>query len=114
MRAMRSLIDLYDEGSNLERCGFVFADGSLVEIDNIHDTPERGFRMDPAQILEHVDNPDLTGTWHTHPGGDPNLSQEDYAGFMNWPHVEHHIVGTLGGKTKVETFAVDSGLVLKK
>src|SRR3546814_6030680 len=72
----QKLIDLYNEGSALERCGFVLRDGTVVEITNVHDEPERGFRMAPARVLEYVDNPDLVGTWHTHPGGDPNLSQE--------------------------------------
>ncbi|SKB62193.1 Mov34/MPN/PAD-1 family protein [Sphingopyxis flava] len=111
---MQPLIDLYLEGHTVERCGFIFRDGSIVEIDNVHSEPERGFRMDPKQILEHVDNPDLVGTWHTHPGGDPNLSQEDYAGFLSWPHLEHHIVGELRGTPTVESFVIDNGLVLKK
>src|SRR3546814_11024753 len=88
--------------SALERCGFVLRDGTVVEITNVHDEPERGFRMAPARVLEYVDNPDLVGTWHTHPGGDPNLSQEDYAGFLHWPALEPLIVGTLDCETTTE------------
>src|SRR3546814_7260037 len=61
----QKLIDLYNEGSALERCGFVLRDGTVVEITNVHDEPERGFRMAPARVLEYVDNPDLVGTWRS-------------------------------------------------
>ncbi len=107
-----TLIDLYLEGAAEERCGFVLEDGTLVEISNVHSEPTKGFRMDPFELLQHLDDP-LVGTWHTHPDGDPNLSQEDYAGFLNWPHLKHYIVGTLDGEPTVEAFEVVDGLVLK-
>ena len=81
------LLDLYEPTHPQERCGLITKGGKLVEIDNIHDTPELGYRMDPKQVLAHLD--DAIATWHTHPDSDPNLSQEDYAGFSQWPRLKH-------------------------
>lgn len=89
----------------LERCGLILVDGTAVQVDNIHPQPERGFMM-PAQVLiKHGD--ELAGTWHTHPGQSAVLSQEDYAGFSQWPQLTHYIVGTDG----VRAYSVVDGII---
>ncbi|WOF44373.1 Mov34/MPN/PAD-1 family protein [Sphingopyxis indica] len=107
-----TLVKLYGEGASIERCGFLLKDGTLVEVPNVHSEPEKGFDMDSAAMIEHLEKP-LVATWHTHPGGDPNLSQEDYAGFLNWPHLKHYIVGTRDGEVTVECYIVEDGLVIR-
>jgi len=88
-------------------------DGSLVEIENIHSDPALGYRMNPEGVLPFISANAVTGTWHTHPGGDPNLSQEDYAGFLQWPELKHIIVGEVAGVPAAEVYVVDNGLVVK-
>jgi proteasome lid subunit RPN8/RPN11 len=49
----------------------------------------------------------LAGTWHTHPGKEAALSQDDYLGFANWPELTHYIVGTDG----VRAYRVVDGII---
>ena len=93
-----------------ERCGVVTATGELVEIPNTHPEPQHGFFMCPISLLRVA--ADAVATWHTHPGSDPNLSDEDYAGFMQWPQLQHHIVGVRDGKPTVHTFEVRNGVLV--
>lgn len=105
------LLKLYDPAHPLERCGLITARGRVIEIDNVHTSPELGYRMDPKQVLEHLDK--TVATWHTHPDSDPNLSQEDYAGFSQWPALKHYIVGMREGKPTVDAFEIKKGVILK-
>lgn len=93
-----------------ERCGLVLKDGTLVEIPNIAEDKTLGYRMDPAEVLPYMD--DVAGTWHTHPDTDPNLSGEDYSGFLAWPDLEHSIVGLRNGAVTVTRYRVEDGMVL--
>lgn len=104
--------DLYKHDVKEERCGVVLKDGTIVEGANLHDEPEKGFRLDPMTLLENED--ELAGTWHTHPDSDPNLSQEDYAGFLNWPNLSHFIIGLRAGEVVVKEYIVENGLVVAK
>jgi proteasome lid subunit RPN8/RPN11 len=87
-----------------ETCGLILEDGAFVTVDNIHPEPVKGFVMDPKGLLQHVEQ--AVATWHTHPGRDPNLSQEDMAGFRQWPRLTHHIFGIRDGEPTVATFKV--------
>jgi proteasome lid subunit RPN8/RPN11 len=87
-----------------ELCGLVLTDGTVVQLSNIHPEPQNGFHMDPEQLLARLD--DAVATWHTHPGRDPNLSEEDMSGFRAWPSLTHHIVGIRDGEPTVHSFAV--------
>lgn len=107
------LIELYAQGSLNERCGLILRDGTIVEIENIHTEPQRGYRMNPEAVLPFITVNAVKGTWHTHPGSDPNLSQEDYAGFLQWPELTHIIVGEIGGEPVADVYVVDRGLVVK-
>lgn len=93
-----------------ERCGILTKDGEILELTNCHDDPLRGFRVSPLDIITHFDN--AVATWHTHPGADPNLSEEDYAGFMQWPDLEHHIIGVRDGQPLVIRYAVEEGVLV--
>lgn len=95
-----------------ERCGLLGARGGFIEIDNIHDRPDIGFHMDPAAFLAAVEK-GATATWHTHPGKDPNLSEEDMEGFKQWPSLRHYIVGIRDGEPFVACFAIVDGVVMK-
>lgn len=86
-----------------ERCGVIMADGELVEIENIHEAPANGFHMEPGSFLAAVEL-GAVATWHTHPGKDPNLSEEDMLGFMQWPDLIHHIIGVRDGEPTVHSF----------
>lgn len=107
---LSSLRDALELGA-AERCGLVLADGTLAEVDNIHPEPARGFEMCPKAFLLVV--ADAVATWHTHPGKDPNLSQEDRNGFRQWPNLIHHIVGIRDGEPAVHSFkVVEGGIVV--
>jgi proteasome lid subunit RPN8/RPN11 len=94
------------EGIN-ERCGFILADGSIVEIDNVAPEPEHSFIARGEDILKYIDR--VSATWHTHPGSSSNLSQGDAETFLFWPQCLHHIVGTDG----VSTYRVENHVVLR-
>lgn len=93
-----------------ERCGLILEDGSLVEIENIAEDKANSYRMNPEGVLNFVDH--MTGTWHTHPDTDPNLSGEDYAGFLAWPNLDHFIIGRRNGEVVVLKYQVKEGLVI--
>jgi proteasome lid subunit RPN8/RPN11 len=91
-----------------ERCGLIGAAGEVIEVANIHAEPANGFHMEPICFLAAV-KAGAVATWHTHPGKDPNLSEEDRVGFLAWPSLQHHILGIRDGKPTVHSFAVRSG-----
>lgn len=97
-----------------ERCGIVTQRGKVVELTNIHDNPIEGFRFAAEDTLEWLASGKATSTWHTHPGEDPNLSEEDYAGFLQWPDITHWIAGVRDGEALAVEFFIDAGLVVEK
>jgi proteasome lid subunit RPN8/RPN11 len=101
------LSNLLSEGEELERCGFVLTDGEVVEVNNTHPEPEKGFVIPAASFRKYEDR--IVATWHTHPKANANLSQEDYKGFSQWPQLRHYIIGVDG----VRAFEVTDGLVVK-
>ncbi len=98
------LLPLY-EGPH-ERCGFILKSGEIVEVPNICNEPTGGFDMRGSDILQFA--PISTATWHTHPDEDSNLSSGDYLTFLNWPELDHYIIGNDG----VTKFYVSEGDVL--
>lgn len=109
---MQDMLSLLDPSRPDERCGFLMTDGTIVEVKNVHTEPELGFRMDPHELLEHVSN--AIATWHTHPKTTPNLSQEDYAGFLAWPKLTHYIIGHGEAGPEVREYVVDDGVVVQQ
>lgn len=72
----------------LERCGVVYASGETVELPNLHPTPSNHFLILEEELLK----PEVVGTFHTHPTTGPNLSIDDYHGFMSYPKLRHYII----------------------
>jgi proteasome lid subunit RPN8/RPN11 len=105
------LLQLLDPERSDERCGFVMNDGSIVEVGNMHPEPTEGFIMDPTAMILQAD--DAAATWHTHPKTGPNLSQEDYRGFLAWPRLKHHIIGLGANGPEVRTYAIYDGVVVQ-
>lgn len=89
---MKELLN-YFQGT-CERHGFVMKDGSIIELENKSQTPEDSYLGDPEQVIKYCD--DAVATWHTHPGKDSNLSAGDHDNFMNWPNLDHFIIGEDG------------------
>jgi proteasome lid subunit RPN8/RPN11 len=74
-----------------ERCGFILTDGSIVEVANVHQNPEKFFEISIESIGQYEGR--VSATWHTHPETGPNLSAEDYRAFLGYPDWFHYIVG---------------------
>lgn len=101
---LESLQTLFE--GDKERIGFVLKDGSIVEVENVCEEPTEGFDVKGEDIIKYA--PIAAATWHTHPNEDSNLSANDYRTFLNWPELEHYIIGTDG----VSKFVVEDGEVL--
>lgn len=105
------LIAKFDRADPEERCGFITKRGKIVDVDNIAQDKALGFHMDPKAVVEHADS--AAATWHTHPDSEPNLSEADYAGFLNYPDMKHYIVGLFEGEVAVRCYYISNGLVLQ-
>jgi proteasome lid subunit RPN8/RPN11 len=103
---------LLQPNDTVERCGLVLKDGSVVELNNLAAEPGHSFEMDHEAALPYFKRDEVAMTWHTHPDSDPNLSGEDYSSFLSWPDLVHAIIGVRDGKTVVEKFQIENGLVL--
>lgn len=97
-------LELYD-GED-ERVGFILKDGTIVECQNISNSPSDSFEVTAESIIEHADQ--AVATWHTHPKSDNNLSMNDYHMFVSWPELRHYILGTNGCRE----YYVENGDVL--
>lgn len=104
MKLLEKLLSKYDE--EIEHIGFVLKNGKIVEVENICDKPEEGFEVKGEDIALYA----LTAkaTWHTHPKADFNLSANDFNMFLNWPELDHYIIGNNG----IRKYAVEDGEVL--
>lgn len=102
---MRKLLEF--GGGDVERCGFILRNNTVVETKNVSGNPNESFMIDAKDILAHVD--DAFATWHTHPTTDSRLSGTDYLTFLNWPHLTHYIVGTDG----VRAYQVKDGAIFE-
>lgn len=91
-RVMKSLLKHYDD--KVEHVGFVLPHGKVVEVANMSDNPEGSFDVSGEDILKYEDV--AIATWHTHPKGTSNLSTGDMETFLNWPDMDHYIVGQDG------------------
>lgn len=90
----------------LERVGFILPDGEVVEVKNVCEDPRNGFQVDAADLLDYALV--AVATWHTHPNASKVLTVEDYTGFLNYPDLDHYIIGTDG----VAKYVVKDGDVL--
>lgn len=91
-----------------ERCGFVLNDSTIVEVDNVHPTPDTHFKISDDDEARYL--PEALATWHTHPAGSSNLSVEDYHCFLRYDSLNHYIMGQNGS---ISRYYVSSGLLLR-
>ncbi|WP_152613159.1 MPN domain-containing protein [Inquilinus limosus] len=79
-----------------ERVGFILNGDKVVEVENIADKPNDAFQVRGEDLVRYED--DIVGTWHTHPFGTSQLSTEDYIAFLNYPMIEHWVIGRDGAR----------------
>lgn len=96
----KQLLKLYQPGN--ERVGFILKNGVIVEVDNTAEDPTVAFNVKGEDIQAHGD--EAIATWHTHPDRDYNLSGEDYETFLQWPNLDHYIIGNNGVRKYVVEF----------
>lgn len=107
MRGIKSKLKRKLKAGQVEElCGLILKSGKVISIPNAHPEKEKAFAIPVKAMDENLDQ--LHGTWHTHPGSDSHLSQDDYFGFAQWPGLIHHIVGTDGVRAYV---ADETGIV---
>jgi proteasome lid subunit RPN8/RPN11 len=72
----------------LEACGLLFGEGSAITgwatADNVAETPDTRFEIDPAALFaalraERGGGPRVVGYWHSHPSGEAAPSATDVA-----------------------------------
>jgi len=100
MNFKRNLREFYSESGN-ERGGFITADGSVIEVENVHPNKDDYF-MFSCEDLDKLEDDNVVATFHTHPNKSANLSKEDYDAFVNWEKLLHFIVG----KDKISCYKV--------
>lgn len=103
---IKTLFECYDEEATVERCGFILKDGTVLEAENVHPNPEKGFEIDPLIVVEQID--EVIGVWHTHPKANSVLSGEDKLCFEQWPNLDHYVIGNDG----VRLYQVVEGVVI--
>lgn len=87
--------------------GLILKDQTLVEIENKCTDPENGFETTGEEFV--IYDGQILATWHTHPNQNSNLSAGDNSAFLNWPDLDHYIVGTDG----VSRYYVENGKVFR-
>lgn len=95
-----------------ERCGFILTDGVCVEIENVAEDKEAGYVMEPQAAMALVKTGEVIGTWHTHPNAAPDLSGDDYKGFLSWPDMKHLIIGIEDADIATRWYEITSGVVV--
>lgn len=100
----KKLLKFYNE--DVERVGFVLTGGKIIEVENIHPHPSKGFSVKSEDVKKYGD--DAIATWHTHPKSSANLSTTDMGTYLVWDNLDHYIVGTDG----VRKYIVVDGEVL--
>lgn len=88
------LLALLEDDDDDERIGFVLDDGSIIEVENICQTPTDGFEIKAEDLLKYEHT--IKASWHTHPGASSNPSFGDLQSFLNYPDWRHYIIGNDG------------------
>jgi proteasome lid subunit RPN8/RPN11 len=91
-----------------ERVGFILPDGTIIEVQNISDEPEKSFDVRGEDLILYITEKQAIATWHTHPNTPSNLSVGDYQTFLAYPKQRHFISGSDG----LSEFYVEDGDVL--
>lgn len=74
-----------------ERAGFILNDNMIVECKNHCLNPNDGFEISGNDLIQYETS--MIATWHTHPGGNADLSPADFIAFRNWPMLKHYVIG---------------------
>ena len=61
----QSIARLSSAAPEQEACGFVLADGRVIEVNNRAENPIEEFSISP-QIYAHWDEVGIRGVWHSH------------------------------------------------
>lgn len=88
-----------------ERLGFVLSDGSIIELENVAEDSTTTGEARAEDIIKYCD--DAVATWHTHPMGSCEMSEDDASHFRAWPGLDHYIIGEDG----VKRYFVDNGRI---
>lgn len=75
---------------DVERCGIINGRGQIVELENKAANPKLDFLISEKDFNRYKEK--MTGTWHTHPNGNANLSLADFNSFKKFPNVTHVII----------------------
>lgn len=105
--SLRTLRRKYQATGN-ERVGFIHKTRGVLELTNIAREADKGFEIDPLDLIKHEDH--ITHIWHTHPGAEAEPSDQDLEGFKAYPDLFHIIVGSDGTKQYRVT---DAGLIVE-
>ena len=90
-----------------ERVGLILKSGEIIEMENHCTDPLNGFETDGIDFIKY--SGEIIATWHTHPMQNSNLSMNDKQAFLNWPDLDHYIIGTDG----VSRYFIENGKVLR-
>lgn len=89
-------------GRKTEICGFIMEDWSFKQITNVSLKPETSFFMDPQEMLAFMksldDVTEITGVFHSHPGGSPDPSPDDLQGWH--PSLPYRYFIIAGGRVR--------------
>lgn len=97
------LLDKAIEAGPLEACGFILNNETIIECANISSNPTRSFEMSGYDIVNKLAGHNLseiTGIWHTHPGGTNYPSHTDVHA-MNIGAIHEHWDYYIVTKTEV-------------
>ena len=88
----------------VEACGLILKDGTIIDLVNVHASPDQAFHIAAADVIKY--ELDMAATWHTHVGK-AYPSGADYVCFRNWSKLNHYIVGDDG----LKCYNVEAGTV---
>ena len=95
-----------DDPEGKERCGLILDGDRIIELENVAEDPVKDFSTRPEDVAQYID--EAWATWHTHPGGDSQLTNEDYHTFAAFKDFNHFIVGA----DKVSRYVEKDGAIL--
>lgn len=95
------------QSAPLEACGFIFDDGSIVEIRNVATDPRKSFKMDLVQANQKISGKKVYAIWHTHPSGSVKPSKDDIMA-MNSGHIRPHWKYLIVSATEISEIDVNS------
>lgn len=83
---VRTLLSFWNP--DVEECGFVIADGTVVRMDNVSDNPGKAWQMrvkDQIVVRDHYGQ-SIAAVWHTHPHNRETPSEIDEDGIKSLYH----------------------------